>query len=173
MNKCKEIIKIADASLKCAKIKNNKRKKFKILHIRLDVTKKVKKKRKNKKKKISHKNLWLILSGAVIGFLNGFFGGGGGMVCVPILQKVLSLNNKESHATAIAVIFPLSLISASIYVINDYIDSFPLTTIGLGVVIGGVLGAFILKILPPKIVKIIFAIIMFVGGIKLIIWVFI
>ena len=36
----------------------------------------------------------LILSGAVIGFLNGFFGGGGGMVCVPILQRVLSLSSK-------------------------------------------------------------------------------
>ena len=39
-----------------------------------------------------------------------FFGGGGGMVCVPILQKVLFLESKQAHATAIAVIFPLSLI---------------------------------------------------------------
>jgi len=112
---------------------------------------------------------YLILSGAVIGFLNGFFGGGGGMVCVPILQKVLKLDAKCSHATAIVVIFPLSLISAFIYVFNGYIKSFPLITVGLGVVLGGLLGAFALKFLPPKAVRIIFAIIMFVGGIKLII----
>ena len=37
--------------------------------------------------------IWLILSGSVIGILNGFFGGGGGMVCVPILEKVLKLQN--------------------------------------------------------------------------------
>ena len=111
---------------------------------------------------------FLILSGAIIGFLNGFFGGGGGMVCVPILQKVLNLDAKHSHATAIIVIFPLSLISAFIYVFNGYIQSFPLLIVGTGVVLGGLLGAFALKFLPPKAVRIIFAIIMFLGGIKLI-----
>ena len=111
----------------------------------------------------------LIASGAAIGFLNGFFGGGGGMICVPILEKVLGLDAKHSHATAILVIFPLSLMSAFVYVINGFISSFPLLTIGIGVVIGGIVGAFALKFLPPKIVRIIFAILMFIGGIKLII----
>lgn len=120
-------------------------------------------------KKFSTKQkILLVLSGAVIGILNGFFGGGGGMVCVPILQKVLSLDAKHSHATAIVVIFPLSLISAFIYVFNGYIQSFPLLTIGLGVVLGGITGAFALKFLPPKIVRLIFAVIMFIGGIRLI-----
>ncbi|MBO5394549.1 MAG: sulfite exporter TauE/SafE family protein [Clostridia bacterium] len=114
-------------------------------------------------------NLWLIISGSIMGFLNGFFGGGGGMVCVPILQKVLGLDAKHSHATAIMIIFPLSLISAFIYVINGYISSFPLISVGVGVVCGGILGAFALKFLPPKAVRIIFAVVMFAGGIKLII----
>ncbi len=127
-------------------------------------TKSAKTKGGNIKKKIA-----LIGSGAIIGFLNGFFGGGGGMVCVPILQKVLSLDAKHSHATAILVIFPLSVISSCIYVFNGFIDSFPLLTVGLGVVIGGIIGAFALKFLPPKVVRLIFAIIMFLGGIKLII----
>ena len=113
--------------------------------------------------------LWLILSGGAIGLLNGFFGGGGGMICVPILQKVLGLDAKQSHATAIAVIFPLSLISAFVYVINGYISSFPLLSGGLGVVLGGITGSFALKFLPPKAIRIIFAIIMFVGGVRLIV----
>lgn len=124
---------------------------------------------KSDKKMFTKKKVILLLSGAVIGLLNGFFGGGGGMICVPILQKVLSLDAKCSHATAIAVIFPLSLISAFIYVINGYIKSFPLISIGLGVVLGGIVGAFALKFLPPKAVRIIFALIMFAGGVKLII----
>lgn len=111
----------------------------------------------------------LILSGAVIGFLNGFFGGGGGMVCVPILQRVLSLSSKESHATAIAVIFPLSYISASVYVFNRVIESVPFLTIALGVVVGGILGAYVLKFMPPKAVRIIFALLMLAGGVRLII----
>lgn len=111
----------------------------------------------------------LILSGAVIGFLNGFFGGGGGMVCVPILQRVLSLSSKESHATAIAVIFPLSYISASVYVFNRVIESVPFLTIALGVVVGGILGAYVLKFMPPKAVRIIFGLLMLAGGVRLII----
>lgn len=112
--------------------------------------------------------LWLILSGSVIGLLNGFFGGGGGMVCVPILEKVLKLPNKHAHATAIAVIFPLSLISAFIYVFNGYIQNLPLIVVGVGVVLGGILGSFCLKWLPPKAVRVIFALIMLAGGIRLI-----
>ena len=163
----KSIIKQDKPKLKCAKttgIMSDFSKNHAIL---------LQKKRKNvenikKRDKFQIKNkIWLILSGAVIGILNGFFGGGGGMVCVPILQKVLNLDAKHSHATAIAVIFPLSLISAFIYVINGYIESMPLLTIGIGVVAGGIIGAFVLKFLPPKAVRIIFAIIMLVGGIKL------
>ncbi len=123
-----------------------------------------------KEKPFDKKQIFLlILSGAVIGFLNGFFGGGGGMVCVPILQRVLSLSSKESHATAIAVIFPLSYISTSVYVFNRVIESVPFLTIALGVVVGGILGAYVLKFMPPKAVRIIFALLMLAGGVRLII----
>ena len=135
-----------------------------------DKIKKKDKKHDEKVKSFTKKQkLLLLLSGGAIGIINGFFGGGGGMICVPILQKVLSLDAKSSHATAIAVIFPLSLISAFVYVINGYISSFPLLTVGIGVVAGGTTGAFALKFLPPKAIRIIFALIMFVGGIRLII----
>lgn len=152
-------------------IKGQKKTNLKNKNLIVTTKKDIKSSKEEKTKKVNStkkEKLWLVLSGAVIGFLNGFFGGGGGMVCVPILQKVLGLDAKQSHATAIAVIFPLSLISAFIYVLNGYIQSFPLITIGLGVVLGGLLGAFALKFLPPKAVRIIFAIIMFIGGIKLI-----
>lgn len=130
-------------------------------------------KRREKEGEFGKKQIFLlILSGAVIGFLNGFFGGGGGMICVPILQKVLSLSSKESHATAIAVIFPLSYISSSIYVFNRTIESLPFLTIALGVVVGGILGAYVLKFMPPKALRIIFAFLMLYGGVRLIIWPF-
>lgn len=130
---------------------------------------KVKNKNQQSSSSFGKKQKWLLVaSGAVMGLLNGFFGGGGGMVCVPILEKVLHLDSKHAHATAIAVILPLSLISAFIYVLNGYIQSFPLVTVGVGVIAGGVLGSFALKWLPPKVIRIIFAVIMFLGGIKLI-----
>lgn len=112
----------------------------------------------------------LILCGALIGFINGFFGGGGGMICVPLLENVLHLSNKYSHATAIVVIFPISFISAIIYILSGNLETIPFLTVGLGVVLGGVLGAYALKLLPGKVIRVIFAIIMLIGGIRLIIW---
>lgn len=173
MNEAKNIVKINGYNLKCAKLQGNIKK---TSYFAVRILSKGKGKEKssqkgaNSDKKLSKKHKFiLLLSGGVIGFLNGFFGGGGGMICVPILQKVLSLDAKQSHASAIAVIYPLSLISAFIYVINGYIASLPLLTIGLGEVAGGLIGAICLKVLPPKYVQIIFAIVMFAGGIKLII----
>lgn len=109
----------------------------------------------------------LILCGVLIGFINGFFGGGGGMICVPLLENVLHLNNKYSHATAIAVIFPISFVSAIIYIFSGTLQTLPFVTVGSGVVLGGIIGSYFLKILPSKVVRIIFAIIMLLGGIRL------
>lgn len=109
----------------------------------------------------------LILCGVIIGFINGFFGGGGGMICVPLLENVLHLNNKYSHATAIAVIFPISFVSAIIYIFSGTLQTLPFVTVGSGVVLGGIIGSYFLKILPSKVVRIIFAIIMLLGGIRL------
>lgn len=119
--------------------------------------------------KLTAKNvIVLVVCGALIGFVNGFFGGGGGMICVPLLQKVLKLPSKYAHATAIAIIFPISFVSACIYSLNGSLQTVPLITVSVGVVSGGILGAFLLKFLPEKIVRIIFVFVMLFGGLKLI-----
>ncbi len=115
------------------------------------------------------KKVMLVFLGGLVGFLNGFFGGGGGMICVPTLEKGLGLDNKRAHATAIAVIFPLSLVSCAIYIFKGAIQSLPLLTVGLGVLAGGIAGSFALKFIPSKTLRIIFAVIMLVGGVRLII----
>ena len=122
----------------------------------------------NKHKKFQ-KTLLLVSLGGVIGFLNGFFGGGGGMVCVPSLEKVLNLDNKRAHATAIAVIFPLSVVSCAIYIFKGAIESLPLLTVGLGVLLGGIIGSIALKIMPGKVIRIVFAFVMLAGGVRLLI----
>lgn len=108
-----------------------------------------------------------MICGLIIGFVNGFFGGGGGMICVPLLEKVLHLPEKYSHATTIAIIFPISLASAIIYMLCGNLSSIPLLTVGSGVLLGGVVGSFLLKYLPEKAIRIIFVFIMLAGGIRL------
>ena len=53
---------------------------------------------------------------------SGFFGGGGGMLCVPLLQ-FRGLDVKRAHATALIVILPLCIVSAAIYIANGYFDA--------------------------------------------------
>lgn len=119
-------------------------------------------------KKIKVK-LYLILSGVAIGIVNGFFGGGGGMVCVPILEKVLKIDNKKSHATALAVMFPIGISSAIVYLVKVPMDWYMFGFVVLGFVLGGLLGAFLLKKLSNKVVRIIFIIIVLSAGIRMLI----
>lgn len=115
----------------------------------------------------ARKKFVLAVCGAIIGFVNGFFGGGGGMICVPLLQKVLHLSEKYSHATAIVIIFPISFVSALIYTFTGHLEFVPFLSVGVGVVLGGILGSFALKFMPEKAVRIVFVLIMLAGGIRL------
>ena len=58
------------------------------------------------------KKIYIVLFGALIGVINGFFGGGGGMVVVPLLTKMFGLEQKKAQATALFIILPISLVSS-------------------------------------------------------------
>lgn len=111
----------------------------------------------------------LILFGLTVGFVNGFWGGGGGMICVPILVNLLKLPEKKGHATTILIMLPLCITSFIVYLIKGSIDLTIAINVGVGFVVGGVLGALLLKKINNTILKLIFAVIIIVGGIKLII----
>ena len=102
---------------------------------------------------------------AIVGFISGFFGGGGGMLCVPLLE-MSGLDEKRAHATALAVILPICVVSATIYVINGYFDSTAVICACIGVVLGGAAGAAVLDKLNGSAVGIIFALLMIAVGIK-------
>lgn len=56
------------------------------------------------------KNSERIICGTAVGLANSLFGGGGGMIAVPLLQRT-GLDEKRAHATAILLILPISLFS--------------------------------------------------------------
>ena len=115
------------------------------------------------------KNKTALLSiGAIIGIINGLFGGGGGMICVPALIYLISMPAKKAHATAIAIILPLCIVSAIMYLCFFDIKLDVTAFAGIGVLAGGIIGALLLKKIPNKIILILFAVIMFSAGIKLI-----
>ena len=108
----------------------------------------------------------LILAGVVIGFLNGFFGGGGGMLCVPVLATVMGLETKESHATALSVMLPLSMVSAGIYLVSGKVDLGLTLPVTIGFTVGGAVGALLLNKLKSKVISLVFSLVMIVAGIK-------
>ncbi len=112
------------------------------------------------------KNVFMALTGALTGLANGFFGGGGGMIVVPLMSFLLKMKTKKAHATALAVILPITLISAAIYFMSGSFDFKTGIPSGVGVVIGGIVGAWLLGKLSAKWLTKIFAIVMLVAGAK-------
>lgn len=118
--------------------------------------------------KIKKQNILLILSGIFTGAVNGVFGGGGGMIAVPLLNSLLQKPTNVSHATAILVILPISFASGIMYLFNGYFDAELFIAVGLGVLAGDFFGAELLGKLSAGSITLIFAIIMFAAGIKMI-----
>ena len=108
------------------------------------------------------------LAALAAGCVNGLFGGGGGMLVVPLLTG-MGLDAKKAHATAVAVILPLCFISALIYVFKGCFDMTLTLTVGGGVVAGGVLGALLLKKADNFLLSGLFYLVMIGAGIKMVI----
>ena len=103
-----------------------------------------------------------------IGAINGLFGAGGGMLAVPCLTYVWGLDEKSAHATAIAVILPLCLVSSVVYALKgNYEPSVILPTV-IGVTIGGIVGALLLKKMSANAVSFLFYALMTFAGFKMI-----
>ena len=110
-----------------------------------------------------------IFTGTIIGFVNGFWGGGGGMICVPLLMQVIKLPEKKAHATTLLIMLPLCIASLIVYFTNGNLPIKESTNIGIGFTIGGLFGAGLLKVISNMWLGIIFSIIIIAGGIKMLI----
>ena len=122
-----------------------------------------------KDEKPRNNNIFLLVCvGVFVGFVNGFWGGGGGMICVPILTNLLKLPEKNGHATTILIMLPLCIASFVVYLINGTIKWSIAINVGVGFVAGGIIGALMLKKINNVVLKLIFAIVIIAGGVKLI-----
>ena len=107
-----------------------------------------------------------ILCGVAVGFANSLFGGGGGMIAVPLLQKT-GLDEKRAHATAILVILPVSLFSFALYAARGLCDFSVLIPTAIGVTFGGILGARWLGKMQIKTLNALFALLQAMAGLFL------
>ncbi len=107
----------------------------------------------------------IILFGAMIGLINGFFGGGGGMIVVPLLNKMFGLEQKKAQATALFVILPISLASTIVYMCYNSVDITKGLAVIVGIIAGGIVGAKLLNKLNNRVIKHIFIFFMLLGGV--------
>ncbi len=101
-----------------------------------------------------------------VGLINSLFGAGGGLVAVPLFKRQ-GLSQKEAQASAISVILPLCIISAVVYRYLGYYklsDAFGYIPFG---VVGTFIGTAIMKKIPDKILRKVFAGFMIYTGINM------
>lgn len=121
------------------------------------------------RKKLKKRDKRAIASGLAVGGVNGLFGGGGGMIAVPLLTNVLGYGAKQAHATAIFVIAPVCAVSVFSYLFNGYIDLKVVVPTAIGNVLGGMLGAKFLGKLPKLFVQITFIALMLAAGVRMVV----
>ena len=113
------------------------------------------------------KYLKSIIIGIITGFINGFFGSGGGTIVVPAMVMLLGLDEHRAHATAISVILPLTIISVIFYINNDYTDWNITWKVILGGAAGGYLGAKLMNICPENVLRRLFAVFMIIAAVRM------
>lgn len=107
-----------------------------------------------------------IIFGIISGCINGAFGSGGGLIVVPMLENI-HLQAKKAHATSVAIIFFLSIITQIFYVaIYKFNIFYSLYFLPSGI-IGSIFGSLILKKISTKFLKKIFAIYIIFSSIRL------
>lgn len=108
--------------------------------------------------------------GIITGILNGLFGSGGGTIVVPAMIYYLDIDDHKAHATAIAIILPLTVISSMFYIYNRYVDWSLVIKTAAGGVVGGYIGAKLLKIVPDNYLRKIFGGFMIFASIRMVLF---
>ena len=110
-----------------------------------------------------------ITIGLIAGVISGLFAAGGGTIVVPALIHLFKLEDSKARATSVFAILPMVIASGIFYYKNDYIDWNLGIKCAIGGIIGGVIGAKLLKKMPTKVLRVLFIIFLTYTSIKMII----
>lgn len=91
------------------------------------------------------KKAGLIIAGICAGAVNGLFGGGGGMLLVPLLTKTKAIEEEDVFSSSVAIILPICIISLMFSEVVPLIETVPYLFGGL---IGGIAAGLLGKKIP-------------------------
>ena len=106
------------------------------------------------------------ISGAAAGLINGFFGGGGGILLVPLFANFVKLEERETFATSLSVTLPLSVTSVIVYIRRTGLELSPVLPFLLGGIPGAVLAGIFFKKIPTKFLRRLMGVLIILGGLK-------
>ncbi len=114
------------------------------------------------------KRPWLApaVAGGLAGVANGFFGGGGGMVLVPLLTGRCGLDQRRAFATSVAIILPLCVLSSVVYFFRGGLDLSAALPYLLGGLAGGWIGGRVFRRLNMDWLRRAFALLILYGGVR-------
>lgn len=117
---------------------------------------------------MTQKHKWMApaMAGGLAGLANGFFGGGGGMILVPLLTRRCQLDQRRAFATSIIIILPLCILSSVIYFFRAGLDLAAALPYLLGGLVGGFIGGKVFKKLNMNWLRRVFALLILYGGVK-------
>lgn len=96
-----------------------------------------------------------VFAGVFAGILNGLFGSGGGIVAVPLFKKS-GYSQKEAQATALFMMFILSLVSTGIYLFKGHLAFSDAAGFIPGGILGGIAASVCFKKIKPALLRKIF-----------------
>jgi uncharacterized membrane protein YfcA len=116
-----------------------------------------------------------VLVGVAVGLVGGLLGVGGGIVSVPLQQRLLRMPLRNAIANSATTIVLLSVVGASLKnyeLVTDHtyrlVDSVTLAVVLIPTAIfGGLLGGRLVHVLPLRVVRAAFVLLMLVAGLRM------
>ncbi len=124
----------------------------------------------NKKTKKVLNVFELLGVGIVAGFVNGFFGAGGGLLLVPMISFASKADAKTAHATTLMCVLFMCIASSIIYFTKKQIDFKLVLVCVIGSVVGSLVGTKLLRNLKNKVIDLIFAVVLVIAGVCMLVF---
>jgi uncharacterized membrane protein YfcA len=107
----------------------------------------------------------LLLFGIAVGIVSGLLGIGGGVVLVPGLVYLFGFSQPEAQGTSLAVLIPpIGLFAAIVYYQHGFVRVPVVGWLALGIVVGAVLGAKAVPLVPVTALRLSFGVLMLYLG---------
>lgn len=113
------------------------------------------------------KKIKQVIIGICAGLICGMFASGGGLILVPAFIYLLNMEDKNARGTSVFCILPMVITSSIFYYKENYINWKIGMFCAIGGILGGIIGAKLLRKIPTIYIRILFMIFLFYVSIKM------